>query len=195
MVTAGARKQWIACALGALLAAQCAAGWGGEADEPDHCIVSNNAIGCLSESALADIVDYNGNLKGLRSAIAEKLGSGLCELFEYGERVYVTDTEGSGRSAVRRPDEPESFWMPASWSRPANECAANASPESVGKKIGMPTPEPAWPRTARPQVFASGTAPPEPVARRCVYKSVMTDAEIRACRRVSRQPVTSWPKR
>jgi hypothetical protein len=191
MASIRTRRKPLAAAL-ATFVALCAQARAADPAPPDHCIVSNNAIGCLSERTLSEIVDYSGNLRGLRGTIADKLASGLCDLFEYGERVYVTDTEGSDRSAVRRPGDTESFWMPSSWSRPANECRANASPESVGKKIGVPTPEPAFPRAARPRAFAREPVLPAAAPRGCVYKSVMTDAEIRACRRVGRRPLTTW---
>lgn len=174
-------------ALGAALLVLWAACAHGADDKPDHCIVGDNAIGCISQAALSEIVDYSGSVKHLRSTIADKLASGACELFDYGERVYVTATEGSDRSSVRRPDESESYWMPSSWSRPASECRANASPELVDKKIGMPTPERIEPRFRQPTVITRDMLPPLPVARHCVFKSVMTDAEIRACRRTARE--------
>jgi hypothetical protein len=186
MTNSGIRNRHSVGALAIALGALRSAGLCAAVDAPDHCIVGDNAIGCRSERTLAQITNYRGNLDALRDTIDENIASGSCRLFAYGERVYVTAVEGSERNAVRRAGDNESYWMPASWSRPADECTANASAQSLEKKIGMASREPAErePDAAlaeQPQVTARETPrlASEPA---CVIKPVMTDAEIAACR-------------
>jgi hypothetical protein len=189
-VTNSYRNRHRIAALALALGMLCIAGPSLTADAPDHCIVGDNAIGCRSVRTLAQITNYRGNLDALRATIEENVASGSCRLFAYGERVYITDVEGSERDAVRRPDDNESYWMPASWARPADDCAANASAQSLGKKIGMPSTEPAEREpdespAAQQQTLARGT-PRMASESACVIKPVMTDAEIAACRNTKR---------
>jgi hypothetical protein len=167
------------------LAALCSAGSCAAVEAPDHCIVGDNAIGCRSEQTIAQVTSFRGDADALRDAIGANLSSGSCRLFEYGERVQVTGHQGSELNAVRLPRDAESYWMPASWSRPAAECAANASARTIEKKLGMPEHASAAPPTEQPQAIArEGTTRSD--APGCVIKPVMTDAEIAACRSANR---------
>jgi hypothetical protein len=107
-------------------------------DAPDHCIVGDNAIGCRSVRALAMLTDgFRGNGDALHREIESQIDSGTCRLFEYGERVYSTDIEGGLRSAVRRPRDASTWFMPASWSRPASECDGTSTPQALQQKLGL----------------------------------------------------------
>jgi hypothetical protein len=170
----------------AAIAALCAAGSCVAASSaPDHCIVGENAIGCLSQRSVDEITTRVDNPAELRTMIEQKLASGTCELFAYGERVFVTDESDDGQTAVRRPDATDSYWMPSSWSRPASECRKHATQQSVDAKIGMPSSPSPEPRTGPRPAFARDRLPPRPAVP-CVFKQVMTDEEIAACRNGNR---------
>jgi hypothetical protein len=150
------------------------------AGEPDRCIVGANAIGCVDPLIVDKITAGVDDPFALRDEIKNAIDAGTCSVFAYGERVFTTSSDADGRSAVRRPDDTASYWMPSSWSRPASECRRNASQESLGKRVGVPTPAPYTPRTPAPRAVARD----HPAARSaaCDFKPVMTDAEIAACR-------------
>lgn len=161
-------------------------------DTPDHCIVGDNAIGCRSVRTLATLTDgFRGNGDALHREIESQIDSGTCRLFEYGERVYSTDIEGGLRSAVRRPRDASTWFMPASWSRPASECGGVSTPQALQHKLGLaesPRREP----DSQSEVSAGMAPAGEHLAlasagpTACVIKPVMTDAEIAACRKQDR---------
>jgi len=174
----------------------------GAADAPDHCIVGDNAIGCRSERTIAQLTAFRGNADSLRETIDEQVASGACRLFAYGERVYSTEVDGKTNATVRRPGDASTYFMPSSWSRPASECTDMPTAAAMQKKLGVAGI--ANDRSADPAAYPldepvrepreSPDIPPELarlMARRgvstiCIVKPVMTDAEIGACRTLSR---------
>jgi hypothetical protein len=165
-------------------AALCTMESGTAADKPDYCIVGAYVIGCRSEKTIDRMTSLTGESESLRNMIAEAIVSGECRVFSEGERVYAADAPPRpGLRAVRRADETESWWMPASWSRPVAECPRTTS-RSVEQKLGLPPLPP--PTTAPAPVPATPTPArrtPPPGSPPCEIKPVMTDAEIAACRR------------
>lgn len=148
----------------------------------EHCIVGQSVFGCRSERDLEQIIGYHDDVTALREALAMNIASGNCYSFADGERVlFLQHSAGSDLTAVRRPDQSEAFWIAASWSRPASDCGNNAS-RSIYAKLGLPEPSDSQVArsTAGTAFEVAATAPAKPVA--CVYKPVMTDAEISRCR-------------
>ena len=148
----------------------------------EHCIVGQSVFGCRSERDLEQIIAYHDDVAALREALAMNIASGNCSPFGDGERViFLQRSGGSDLTAVRRPDESDAFWIAGSWSRPASDCGDSAS-RSIYAKLGLP--EPTESRPARPAGTAAAelaaALPGKPLA--CVYKPVMTDAEISRCR-------------
>jgi hypothetical protein len=77
--------------------------------------------------------------------------------------------------------------MPASWSRPAAECAAYATRRSVREKLGFAATTQAAPPGPDPAAGSARLPPPlRPVPTACTIKPVMTDAEIALCRDLNR---------
>jgi hypothetical protein len=159
------------------------------APAPDHCIVGESVFGCLSEAEVAGITSYRGDAEALHQMIAENVSSGVCQMFKVGEPVYMTGvTRDAERAAVRRPGDSVSYWMPASWSRPAAECMAFTTSRSLREKLGLaatsqtsaPEPDPAE-MLSRPPATSPRSAVPG-----CTIKPVMTDAEIAVCRSLDR---------
>jgi hypothetical protein len=128
-----------ATALLALVPVFCAA-----ADPHDQCIVSDGAIGCISERATIDLAAPRKDAGAIRDVVRQKLDSGQCRRFGYGERVHLISSKGTGvgskdteRNAVRRIGDRTIYWLPASWTRPASECEPHASSATLQAKIGM----------------------------------------------------------
>jgi len=127
------------------------------ANAPDQCIVTDRAIGCTSERATIDLATPRKDAGAMRDLVRQKLESGQCRLFGYGERVYLVSSKSPDRSAIHRVGDRTTYWLPASWTRPAGECEANASSASLQAKLGMPG-------DALPQQTPS-TTPPEDIDR------------------------------
>ena len=171
---------------------------------PDHCIVGGNAIGCRSERTVAMLTGgYRGKGDSLRQEIESQVDSGACRLFQYGDRVYSTDVAaadiaGKLRTAVRIPGDATTYYMPASWSRPVEECSGTPTAGALERKLGMAataqaTAEPVDDPMAGAYANSAGTPPGSArlmaqsgASGLCVVKPVMTDAEIEACRRLQR---------
>lgn len=152
---------------------------------PDHCIVGESVFGCRSEAAIAQITAFRGDADELKERIAAGVASGDCRMFAPGEPVFVTGAAADGeRAAVRLPGDTVSYWMPASWSRPAAECAAYAKRRSAREKLGLAATTQAEPPGPDPaETRARQSPPPKPVPSACTIKPVMTDAEIALCRK------------
>jgi len=198
--------------------------------EGEQCIVGDHAIGCSSERAIVELTMPRKDAGALQRLLQDKLASGQCRLFDYGERVQVTSSQGSERMQIRRPGDKSSYWIAASWARPAADCDGTRSASALHHKLGVPD-LPAEPadaddrdpsfaaervrsfadqRTApgqywndgdedddgddaryshdrrRPPPLASRPLPSSRYAHDCAYKSVMTDAELLACRNPQR---------
>lgn len=165
----------------AILATLFVAGSGVAATAPDQCIVGESVFGCRSERDIAQITAASqGSPDALREMIAADLSSGVCQMFQQGERVYRSgNARGAERTAVRRSGDDVAYWMPASWSRPIDECKAYPAPRSIAGNAAAAQTAPSshvmpLDATRRPSFAAQGTA--------CVFKPVMSDAEIAACR-------------
>ena len=155
---------------------------------PDHCIVGESVFGCVSASAVAEIIASGGKADELKEKIAAGVASGDCRMFVQGDPVFVARVAAdTGLAAVRLPGDTASYWMPASWSRPTAECAVFATRRSVREKLGL---------AATTQANPSGPDPAAAIARQpptrraapteCTIKPVMTDAEIALCRNLNR---------
>jgi hypothetical protein len=159
----------------------------GTAPVADRCIVGEAVFGCRTEAEVAHMTSYHGDAEALRKIIVDNLVSGACRMFEPGEPVYMTSVaRDGGRSAVRRAGDAQSYWIPASWSRPAKECSAYSTSRSLREKLGLSAtsqavaPEPDTEQSlSRPTALRS--AVPE-----CAIKPVMTNAEIALCRSANR---------
>ncbi len=153
----------------------------------DRCIVGEAVFGCRTEAEVAHITLYRGDAQALHQIIVDDLASGVCMTFQPGEPVYTTSiTHDGGRSAVHRAGDAQSYWMPASWSRPSKECSAYSTSRSLREKLGLAAtsqavaPEPDTEQTlSRPTALRS--AAPE-----CAIKPVMSNAEIALCRKLNR---------
>lgn len=164
------------------------AGVHAEVPAPDRCVVGESAFGCRSERDVAQITSFRGDADELKEKIAADVASGECRMFIPGERVFLTSVAADAeRAAVRRPGDTVSYWMPASWSRPATECAAYATRRSLREKLGLAATTQAEPPEPGPDVTrARQPPPPQPVPAECTIKAVMTDAEIALCRNLKR---------
>jgi hypothetical protein len=150
---------------------------------PEHCIVGINAIGCVDQLTIDQLTAGVDDPGTLRQQLEQQIGAGTCTIFEYGERVFVARSDSQGHTAVRRPDDSVDYWMPSAWSRPGEECRRNASQANLDRKIGLPSGRSDLMPAERPpaQALVQGIATPARPAT-CVFKPVMTDAEIAACR-------------
>jgi hypothetical protein len=159
----------------------------GAAPAADRCIVGEAVFGCRTEAEVAHISSYHGDPVALRQIIVDNIVSGACRMFEPGEPVFMTGVaRDGGRSAVRRAGDAQSYWIPASWSRPSKECSAYSTSRSLREKLGLSAtsqavaPEPDAEQTlSRPTALRSA-------APNCAIKPVMTNAEIALCRNVTR---------
>ena len=178
------RRASIALSIALLCAATARA-----APAPDHCIVGEAVFGCRSEAEVAQITSYRGDAEALHQMIAENVASGVCEMFQVGEPVYMTSAPSHAElAAVRRPRDTLSYWMPSSWSRPAAECAAYSTSRTLREKLGLaattqagaPEPDPQEAPLRQPSASTRSAVPG------CTIKPVMTDAEIALCRNLNR---------
>jgi len=169
--------------LGMILVTTFCAGNGMAATAPDRCIVGESVFGCRSERDIAQVTMYRGDPDALRKMIAVDLSSGVCQSFKEGERVFAIGGAGQERTAVRRSGDETSYWMPASWSRPVEECAAHPAPRSVAGNPGL-TSASAMERPAA-KIAGPSVASQSPGSG-CDIKPVMSDSEIAACRNVDR---------
>lgn len=153
----------------------------------DRCIVGEAVFGCRTEADVAHMTSYHGDAVALRQVIVDNLVSGACRMFEPGEPVYMTGVARDGeRSAVRRAGDAQSYWIPATWSRPARECSAYSTSRSLREKLGLAaTSQAVAPDPDAEQTLSRPTALRSP-APDCVIKPVMTNAEIALCRNVKR---------
>jgi len=173
----------------AILATLFVAGSGVAATAPDQCIVGESVFGCRSERDIAQITAAStGSPDALREMIASDLSSGVCQMFQQGERVYrAGNARGADRTAVRRSGDDVAYWMPASWSRPAVECRSYPAPRSIAGNAATAVAETAPPSgelmpgnaTRGPSFAAQSTG--------CAFKPVMSDAEIAACKSSDRE--------
>jgi len=154
-----------------------------------YCVVGENAIGCRSERDVDQIMSQSGDSDALRETIAAATRSGTCRVFRQGESVFaVDDAHRPDLRAVRRRTDTESYWMPATWSRPQTECSAYNGKRSVEEKLGFSAPAPPEPEPPGERALASSQrGESDRVEARCVIAAVMTDAEIAACRNVRQQ--------
>lgn len=104
----------------------------------EQCIVGDHAIGCASERSIIELTTPRKNANGLQELVQDKLASGQCRLFDYGERVQVTSTHGNERTQIRRPGDKTSYWIASSWSRPATECQGTPTASALHQKLGLP---------------------------------------------------------
>jgi hypothetical protein len=172
---------WRALQLAAAAAAVSCATSAAGAEYPGYCIVGESVMGCRSERALAQITDFDGDVDALRGTIQADLEAGTCRFFDNGESVFVRASV-HGRREVRRPGDSETYWMPASWSRPIHECSGYGGARSIEEKLGLTL----LPMPASPAAFSVATQPSRPPRSTCLFKPVMSDAEIEACRKLSR---------
>jgi hypothetical protein len=121
-----------------ILATMFCAGNGIAATGPDHCVVGESVFGCRSERDIAQVTMHRGDPDALRQMIAVDLSSGVCQMFTQGERVFAIGGASPERIAERRSGDATSYWiwMPASWSRPVEECASHPAPRSVADNPG-----------------------------------------------------------
>jgi gamma-glutamylcyclotransferase (GGCT)/AIG2-like uncharacterized protein YtfP len=167
--------------LAAILATVFSVGTCMAATAPDQCIVGESVFGCRSERDIARITAASlGNPEALREMIAVDLSSGVCQIFQEGERVYSTGSATNAeRTAVRRSGDDEAYWMPATWSRPVEECRAYPVPRSIaGNSTTAAAPASDGTmsvKATRGPSFASQMSV-------CIFKPVMSDAEIAACK-------------
>jgi hypothetical protein len=157
------------------------------ATAPDQCIVGESVFGCRSERDIAQITAASqDNPDALRDMIAADLSTGVCQMFQQGERVYrAGNARGADRTAVRRSGDDVAYWMPASWSRPADECRAYPAPRSIAANAAAETTAP----PAGESMPGNATRGPSVAAQitGCVFKPVMSDAEIAACKASDRE--------
>ena len=114
-------------------------------DEPDRCIVADRAIGCVNERSATELMTPRKNNDSVRTLVRQKLQSGQCRLFNYGERVALVSATGNERTEVRRIGDHTTWWLPSSWTQPANQCEADASSATLFAKLGLPNPHNAVP--------------------------------------------------
>ncbi|HEY2396185.1 MAG TPA: hypothetical protein VGH81_09445 [Rudaea sp.] len=170
----------------AILATLFWAGFGVAATVPDQCIVGESVFGCRSERDIAQITaTYHGDADALREMIAADLSSGVCQMFRQGERVFSAGVAGDAeRTAVRRSGDEAAYWMPASWSRPVDECRAYPAPRLIAGNAAVETAHPSGElmpiNSTRGPSFAGQSGG-------CVFKPVMSDAEIAACKSSDRE--------
>jgi hypothetical protein len=169
--------------LGMILVTTFCAGNGMAATVPDHCIVGESVFGCRTERDIAQATTYRGDPDALRQIIAADLSSGVCQSFKEGERVFAIGGASPEHTAVRRSGDATSYWMPASWSRPVEECAAHPAPRSVA---GNPAPTPASATESPTTRIAGPSVASQAAGLGCDIKPVMSDSEIAACRNVDR---------
>ena len=123
-----------ACALSLV----CAATVHAESEPPDRCIVADRAIGCVDERSVIELTTPRKNADSVRSRVRHKLASGQCRLFGYGEHVSLISVASGERTAVRRPSDRTIYWLPASWTQPADQCEPDMSPTTLLAKLGLP---------------------------------------------------------
>ena len=104
----------------------------------DQCIVGDHAIGCLNERSIIELTTPRKDASTLEQLVQDKLASGECRLLDYGERVQVTSANGSERTQVRRFRDTSSYWIPATWARPATECEGTQTASALHQKLGVP---------------------------------------------------------
>jgi hypothetical protein len=120
----------------------CAAAHATPADTTEQCIVADHAIGCRSERAIVELTTrHDGTLPQL---VQDRLASGQCRAFDYGERVRRTASHGNDLVQVRRPGDKTAYWIPSAWSHPASDCADTPTAAALHKKLGLPDATP-WP--------------------------------------------------
>jgi hypothetical protein len=107
-------------------------------DPKDQCIVGDGAIGCVSERALIELTVRRKDAGTLRELVRDKLISGQCRLFDYGERVWQITAHGTDRTLVRRSGDKTPYWIAGSWSRPAEECKDTPTAAALHQKLGFP---------------------------------------------------------
>lgn len=130
-------------ARGAVAALLTFAAWHAGAAEPtpdpkDQCIASDGAIGCVSERSLIEITTRRKDTGALKELVQDKLASGQCRLFDYGERVLAVTTHDNERTQVRRRGDKTPYWIATSWSRPAVECEGTPTAAALHQKLGLP---------------------------------------------------------
>jgi hypothetical protein len=121
----------------------CAATHAALADTTEQCIVADHAIGCVSERAIVELTTrHDGST--LPQLVQDRLASGQCRAFDYGERVRRTASHGDDLVQVRRAGEKAAYWIPAAWSHPASDCADTPTAAALHRKLGLPdtTPQP-----------------------------------------------------
>ena len=129
------RARQSACALAVLCVTAHAT-----SEPADRCIVADRAIGCIDERSTTELMTPRKNNDSVRALVRQKLQSGQCRLFNYGERVSFVSAKGSEHTAVRRPGDRNTWWLPASWTQPATQCDADASSATLFAKLGLHSP-------------------------------------------------------
>lgn len=104
-------------------------------DPETRCIVGDDAIGCHAETTLVELT--GGDAGALRRLVRDRIDSGQCRLFAYGERVRVTSAHDE-RMQFLRPGDRTTWWMPSSWLRPASDCADTPTAAALRHKLGLP---------------------------------------------------------
>ena len=138
-------------------------------DAANYCIRGEFAIGCRSEQQLDELLAKIDNVKAFDKTLMADIHAGACERFNDGEPVEVVEqAPTSHHRKIRRPGASDTFWMPASYSKPIAECRAKAAGTDRHSKL-------------QPNVRAAVKGA-KAEAGGCVFKPVMTDEEIAACR-------------
>jgi len=78
-----------------------------------YTISGNSYIGCTSKKYYNKLLDYavQHDEVAFKRALTAGVLAGICTMFKYGEKVYITDTSiFSGSVKVRRPGETIEYW-------------------------------------------------------------------------------------
>ena len=207
----GSKRFFSSCFLCAPMAIGIAAAQSVASDPAEQCIVGDHAIGCLSERSIAELTTPHKDAGALQQLVQDKIASGQCRLFEFGERVQVTSAHGSERTQIRRAGDKAPYWIASSWSRPAAECDGVPSAAALHRKLGLPdtprrfvddderietlsdarqSPAQRWndddefpyDHARRPPPGPPRQLPSSRYAHDCTFKPVMSDADLIACR-------------
>ena len=116
-------------------------------ESPERCIVADRAIGCIDERSVIELTTPRKDVNGVRSLVRQKLATGQCRLFGYGEHVSLLSASTVERTAVRRAGDRAIYWLPASWTQPAEQCEPDMSSTTLFAKLGLPNPHKAAPES------------------------------------------------
>jgi len=78
-----------------------------------YIISGSNYVGCTNKKYYEKLVNYavQNDLVAFKKALTIGILTGMCTIFKYGEKVYITDVSiFSGLIKVRRPGEIIEYW-------------------------------------------------------------------------------------